>query len=185
MADFNAANAAADAAALQSGGSSSQPLLPSQSPTPPAAVDQLGMAAAMPIQFGTPPDISLRGTFTQMELSSKSSPTDAEMVGWETILHASSWAGFSEKRAPILNSLMAHLDLDVDEPLRVFGRTTEASYAKDLEDWEVNGRAAKSTHITLAEGLLHAARVFVGADKSWQEQLQDEKCQQWIDNQTN
>ena len=189
MADFSAATAAAAAATsaamdsrLQAGSPS---LLHPQSPTPTAAVVPVGIANAMPVQLATPPDISLTGTATQMELCSKSSPTAEEMKDWVTILHASRWAGFTEKRAAVLTSLMEHLDMDVDDELRVFGRTNEARYLKDLQDWEVNGRAAKSSHITLAEGLLHAARVFVGADKSWQEHFQEEKCQQWIENQTN
>ena len=179
--DFSTAFAASIAAVGQAGDSSGQPWLPSQAPTPPAAVDQLGLVA-MPMQLAMPPVINLAAT--QMDLCAKASPTAADMEEWENVLHASVWAGFTENRAPVLRSLLEHLDIDADTPLRIFGRTTEARFAKDLDDWEYNGRPAKSAHITLAEGLLHAARVFVGADKSWQEQLQDDKSQQWIENQT-
>ena len=187
MADFTLATAAARTSTSASSDSRVQAGLPSSSLTPRAAApEQLGMVPlsdtlveSMPMQLGMPPETN--PTTSQMELCIKASPTAAEMEGWDKILHAALWAGFSENRTPVLHSLMEHLDLDVDTPLRIFGRTTEARFAVDLDEWIFNGRKAKSTHITLAEGLLHAARVFVGAEKSWHEQIRDDKSQQWVD----
>ena len=83
--DFNAAAAATRAADGQAVDSGIQ-ALPSSSPTPPAAADQLGLVTTMPMQLGMPPEVNLAAS--QMDLCAKSSPTAAEMEGWETILQA-------------------------------------------------------------------------------------------------
>ena len=123
MAGFALATAAARSATSAASDSHVQAGLPSSSLTPrPAAPEQLGMVPlndtlfdAMPSQLGMPPEQNTM--LSQIELSVKSSPAAAEMEGWEKILHAAEWAGFDSNRAGVLNSLMDHLDTNVDAPL--------------------------------------------------------------------
>ena len=118
----------------------------------------------------------------QIESSVIASPTAAEMDGWSKILDAALWAGFDSTKAALLSSLLEHMDTDENALLRVFGTTSEEAWREDLQDWMVNGRRARSTHETLAERLIHAARVFACVDKTLVEQLQDDKNQQAMEN---
>ena len=93
------------------------------------------------------------------------SPTLEEMVNWTCIKDVSAWAGFKDRDAINLASLLAKLEVDPEDPIDDLAQVDPGDFNNDLSNWLIDGTPASSGAKGKARALMHAARVNKGLDE--------------------
>ena len=86
------------------------------------------------------------------------------MKDWASIKDTYDWVGIKPRDAALIASLLDLLRYEPDDPLIELAAMEPDDFATDLNNWIIDGQPARAGDKTKARRLLHAARVFGGAE---------------------
>ena len=97
--------------------------------------------------------------------AAKLSPQEDDMKDWASVKDTYDWVGIKPRDAALIASLLDLLRYEPDDPLIELASMEPADFDNDIKDWIINELPARAGDKTKARRLLHAARVFGGAEE--------------------
>lgn len=129
---------------------------------------------------GTPTLASVAGPVTsQKTVGGRGSPSEQDLESWSTLADIFTWVGLSTEAGPESpeGSLLDHMGLQIETPIREVGMIDEADFTEALSEWTIDGVRPPLLLRSKAKMVGHLSRVYMGKEYTVEQTLAYEATQ--------